>query len=241
MSARKVHFIQLGLALFLLGMTLWLAGIFPAKQQGLPNGFTTPILLFEFAQNQEHLAPFSGMSESAKILRRQSFEGHPVDNIFCFGYGLFGASLFWLFLKRRRFAWLGVAFAIIAIFGDINENRVLVNITQLLEDQQSALALLPELKVATWIKWGAIGLFQAILGVCFLLEKPRFLALFCFAPGLLLSVAFLAGQPGFWVEKASTAVALFFLIFFVFTVYKCIDPALRLKNWFNRPKRWSSW
>ncbi|MEM7118847.1 MAG: hypothetical protein AAF614_40895, partial [Chloroflexota bacterium] len=135
-----------GLATVVLGLIIVL--ILPTSAE-LTNGFRTPIIAFEFAQSAEDLAFLADDNEIQDKFDR----AHRWDMVFPIAYGLFLALLLMQSARSNsKLLILFVPLALLAIPFDIWENRILIEITGLLRNDNSAVHLLNRLQTATWLK-----------------------------------------------------------------------------------------
>lgn len=151
----------------------------------LAPGWRTPVVALELARTPEDLAFLSD-----PVVRRGLLFGHLLDVPFPIAYGLLLVALGTAF-RARWTRWAG--WAVIPL--DLLENAVL---TRLLLDYPDVSSLLP-LFVATWAKWGAIGLAFIGLAVRIRATRPALTALLggCAA---LVPLALLTGRP--WAGEA---------------------------------------
>jgi hypothetical protein len=213
----------LGSAIF--GITTIILGIimlftFPISAD-LSEGFRTPIIAFEFAKTEADLSFLSGSGELNRLNRDKMDAGHIWDMGFPFAYAGFIALMLLKIAKNgHRFAWLGVLFTVSIIPFDINENLTLIQITKALGNSTSIEALLLELHIATWLKWGAIGVSIATLAARFVASKEYLSALVSLLAALGIAVCWVSNSEPYIAEAMSTFLFLFFLIL---TIKACIQ------------------
>lgn len=212
-----------GVSTLILGIILLV--IFPSSAE-LREGFKTPIIAFEFAKTDSDLRFLSGASEQSIENRERMDLGHLWDMVFPFAYGGFIALLLVQIARtNKRFAWTGVVVALMIIPFDINENRVMLDITSALEAGLPVEALLIELNIATWLKWGAIGISVAILSVGLFTQQRYFLALVGGLTSTGIAVCFITDALPIIAEIMSMIT---FLLFIVLTI-NTLSIARRLK------------
>jgi len=205
-----------GLATIFLGAIL--LGIFPSTAE-LAEGFKTPVIAFEFAKTESDLSFLSGNSELSRSNREKMDSGHSGwDMVFPFAYGGFIAFLLLRIKgKSHRFVWLGVVFAVLIIPFDINENLTLLQITSALADSTSTEALLLELHIATWLKWGAIGASIAVLARGFVINKNYLSAMVALLAAVGIATCWVFNSEPILAEVMSVLIFLFFVFFTIET------------------------
>lgn len=201
----------LATAMLTLGLVLTLIMPFEAE---LAEGFRTPIIAFEFAQTEADLAFLSGDSAASTLNRDKMDAGHQWDMAFPFAYGLFIALLILpMALVGQRGLLLGVLLAVLIIPFDINENLKLLEITASLRHSVPLGDLLSQLYIATWLKWSAIGLSIAVLGLGLLRAGRYFSAVVAMITATGVAAAFLSGSNPMMTELMSMLVFVCFLYF----------------------------
>ncbi len=200
-----------GLATLILGIIMLF--VFPQKAE-LSAGFRTPIIAFEFAATDADLAFLSGDSPISRDNRDRMDAGHRWDSVFPFAYAGFVALLL-LQVVARGHLWLGLAIpvALLIVPFDLWENSILLAITNALGNSTSIDVLLQELHVATWLKWGALGISIAALSTGLLAEKSYAAALVSAIAALGIGLCWLSGAKPATAEAMSLALFLFFLYF----------------------------
>lgn len=119
----------------------------------MSDGWTTPILAFEFATSTADVDFLAGAS--GRALRDAMNAGHRLDAVFPFAYG--GLLVLTAMAHRPRpAAWFAMAAGALAIPADLVENVLLLQITEnLANGLEPSFVWLP---TVTWTKWCAIGL-----------------------------------------------------------------------------------
>ncbi|MBM9589948.1 hypothetical protein JWG41_05790 [Leptospira sp. 201903075] len=192
-----------------------LIGLFIYPSQGtLSEGFRTPIIAFELAQSTEDLNFLTGSGEMAIQIRSDMRAGQNLDIVFPF---LYAGLIFCLILfESKRINWLagvGLFVSVTIVPFDLYENYILDQILFRLDSLKDVSDLLPRLEVATWWKWGAIGIAMVILSILYFIEKQRlngFLALFA---GLSIFCTWVSCSNGFVAEIMMGFVSFFFIYF----------------------------
>lgn len=205
-----------GLATVALGVTM--SFYFPQSAE-LADGFTKPILAFEFAKSESDLAFLTGDSTTAASNRAAMDAGHQWDMFFPIAYA--GLLLMMLLRLLRHNPWLvrlGMLVTVAIVPLDIQENEVLLQITSALSNGESAAPFLADLYMATWLKWGAIGIAAGFLGCVALQAREWLSSVAGLSAGIGVLVAFLSGADA----KLSELMSLLIFIFFVI---------LTLKSW----------
>lgn len=157
-------------AVAVVGLHLWMRELFP-HEVVLSPGWRTPILALEFATHEADLAFLTG--PAAQGVRDAMDAGHRVDMWFPLAYGGLIAVLgLQHALAGRSWGWLAGLAALATVPLDIWENLVLMQITEVLGAGEPAGALLATLRIATWAKWGALGIALAGLAVAGWRREP---------------------------------------------------------------------
>ncbi|MEM9650612.1 MAG: hypothetical protein AAGA65_00860 [Actinomycetota bacterium] len=198
-----------GLATAVLGVILFL--VLPGSAE-LSDGFRTPIIAFEFAQSDADLRFLSGDSDLSRANRDKMDQAHRWDMAFPVAYGLFLALLL-VQLARSGFR-PGRGFAVVALLAipfDIWENTILLEITDVLRNGESAAGLLDDLQWATWLKWGAIGISAGAIGLGRFRERAYFTAVLGIVTLAVTAVCRLLDSDPTCVETMSLLVFVFFL------------------------------
>ncbi len=200
-----------GIATVLLGLIMLF--VFPASAE-LSAGFRTPIIAFEFAKTDADLSFLSGNGETSRLNREKMDAGHRWDMVFPFAYAGFVALLL-LQLATRGQRWLGLAIpvALLIIPFDIWENTILLALTRALGNAESIEMLLVELNLATWLKWGALGISIAGLAIGYSVEKAYLSALVAVVAAMSVATCWMSGTKPVMTEAMSAAIFLFFFYF----------------------------
>jgi len=194
-----------------LGLVLTLIMPFEAE---LAEGFRTPIIAFEFAQTEADLAFLSGNSAASKQNRDKMDAGHQWDMAFPFAYGVFIALLILpMALSGRRGMLVGMLAALLIIPFDIYENLTLIDITASFRNPMPLGDLLNQLYIATWLKWGAIGISITMLTLGLFRTGRYFSAVVAMTAAAGVVAAFLSGSNPMMTELMSMLVLIFFLYF----------------------------
>ena len=208
-------FLTTGTAIF--GMaTLGIAAVmmftFPREAE-LADGFRTPVIAFEFATTETDLGFLTGSDEAATRNREKMDAGHAWDMVFPFAYaGFIVLLLLSLTQKGYGLGRLGILVALAIIPLDINENLVLLRITEALENGASVQTLLPPLYPATWLKWGALSISMLILSIGFGRSKQYVSATFAALTGLGIAACWFSGTKPAMAELMSLLTSLGFLV-----------------------------
>ncbi len=184
----------IGILMLLFGIILM--NIFP-KNAHMAEGFKTPVIFFEFANNIQETQKFFGITDGQNIpdkhLIQQMNLGNKIDFIYAFVYALF------LFLFARKIKQIskkkifsGVMFlAISAFVSDVFENINLLQITSKITtgDFQHQLSML---HIFTWMKWGSLAIGFALLSKWFYDQKSwqRIIAPLCWMPVVLAGLSY---------------------------------------------------
>ena len=167
----------------------------------------------------------------SRLNREKMDDGHCWDMVFPFAYAGFVALLLLQSVTRGQY-WLALAIpiALLIIPFDLRENSILLAITHALGNSASTEVLLQELHVATWLKWGALGISIAALAVGFIAEKARLAASLATVTSLSIAVCWVSGSKPVIAEAMSATIFLFFLYF---SIRSCIQA------WHCLPRRGS--
>ncbi|MCP5095230.1 MAG: hypothetical protein GY943_06740 [Chloroflexi bacterium] len=218
----------IGLAVIV--VSLILMGINPQEAPKMPEGFTTPVLAFEFVQTEQEVLDLFGDDTAVRADLIRAFDlGSWVDFVYLLLYGgfLFTFALQVVQQTGNKLFWGTAVFAIIVMFADVMENVQLLGITSALETEEFArqLTLLP---LFTWIKWGGLAILFLLLTPYFFTQNlfARFIgivAIICFGLG---GVAFLNRSA--FNEYYALSVALMFvlMIAYSFTATAKVEPSV---------------
>lgn len=141
------------------------------------NGYARSIFALYFSRDLTDLAFLSGAEGApmrAELMRIQA-----LDLYYPLAYGgmafVFFASLG---LRGVKLAWVGVILAALAIGADLAENEVANRILADLEAGADPTERLDAMWGHTWIKWGFIAGYAAVMGAIMVLARRRLLAVF---------------------------------------------------------------
>ena len=200
-----------GLLTVILGLTIVL--IMPSTAN-LTEGYRTPIIAFEFAKTEADLAFLTDSDPNGAENRDKIDRGHRWDMLFPVAYGLFLALLLIQMAQAGfKLGWLFVPFALFAIPFDLWENTILLSITASLRQGGTGTEFLGKLHIATWLKWGAIGLGAAGVGWGAWQKEEYWSAVLAIGTFLMTAISWLLGSQPFWVELMALMVFIFFLWF----------------------------
>jgi len=140
-------------------MFIVLTAVFPSKAPSMVEGFSVPILAFEFIQTAQEVHQLFGLSASAA--RDEMITAMDRGNRLDFVYlCLYGSFLMMFSLKtaavtgKKRYA-AGAVLAAAVLVADALENVQLLTITSRIDAGDFGRALF-YLHVFTWMKWGGI-------------------------------------------------------------------------------------
>lgn len=152
--------------------SLLLGTLFPSKVAWLPEGFTVPIIAYEFLLTNAEVSQFFGPpTEQRTEWITGMYQGHRWDTLYLVLYGSFLALWGGYAVKQSQQKWFYIisVLALIAAISDVFENRQLVAILDILEtgrfDQE-----LNRLFIFTWLKWGSLTIALAGLSL-FTIQK----------------------------------------------------------------------
>jgi len=217
----NIKAIQLTGLLYII-LLIVLLGIFPSGAPGLPNGFKTPIVAFEFARTPEDIRAIFDITpaEAREAYIEKMDRGNRLDFVFMAVYSLF---LFLFSVKcheagRNKILLMGALFSITALAGDIIENIQLLGITENIAvgTFQEHLHLL---HFFTWIKWMSICLVFAVLSLYFY-RGTVFSKILAFFGVLALAAGIAAFFDGAVMKEALAIVV--GLEFFLLTAYSFV-------------------
>lgn len=192
-------------------VTIVLLCTFPITAD-LAQGFHTPIIAFEFAKSEADLSFLISNSELSVLNRNAMDNGHFWDMGFPFAYGGFIAlALLQLANQVHRILLLGTAVAILIIPFDIQENLVLLDITEALGQSADTTTSLSALAEATWLKWGALGASIFILAIGYGLAKHCATAALSFLTATSIGVCWISKGEPIAAEIMSASVAILFM------------------------------
>ncbi len=187
--------------------------IFPTEAD-LPEGFQTPIIAFEFAKVESDLRYMTGNSPAAVANRQKMDAGMQWDMFFPIAYAaLLGFLLLDLAFRGHLIAWPGFAAAVFIFPFDIYENLTLLEITSALNSSAATDALLEQLQLATWLKWGTIAVTMALLSSALFQDRQKAFSILAGVTALGIAVCWLSGSNPRVAEIMSGLSAVFFLVF----------------------------
>lgn len=155
-------------------MSIVLIMVFPSKAPWMMDGFSTPIMAFEFVESPGEVSKLFGLSGSLdQVSKTQAMthsmiqamdSGNKLDYIYMFLYSsfLFFFSIVCVKQSRQKLYYAGSVLAVIILIADIFENIQLLKITAKL----TTLDFVKELSLLhwfTWMKWGGITTVFLIL------------------------------------------------------------------------------
>lgn len=162
-------------------VTLVFAGLMgqpgPLQAEADLNGFQRPLFALYFATSIADLAFIAGPENAA--LREHLMHLQALDKWFPLAYGGMAMAFFFaLGVRGAKLAWLGLALAAATIGADWAENEVANRILADLDAGEDPTARLDAMWGHTWIKWGAIAGYAAVLAAIMALARRRLLAIF---------------------------------------------------------------
>lgn len=210
-GARKLLHLTSFFGALTLALAIILLIIFPSYVE-LADGYVTPIIAFEFAKNEADLVFLSGESAAAIQNRLLMDLGHKWDMIFPFAYAGFLALLIARLQEVktiRLYALLGVSLSIIPF--DLYENSILLDITGALSNGKSVKEQLHALALATWLKWGAIGMSFGALCLLFFQRKKFVAATICASAASSVLICWLSNTTPVFAEVMAALITICFL------------------------------
>lgn len=214
-------------AAYLLFISVVIMFFLPSSVE-LVDGYMTPVIAFQFAQDTQNLWYMMGDSASAAMHRENSITGLYMDMTYPFGYA---TMLFFLHLRSYistyKWALVGVPFALLAIPTDMMENTTMINIVNSLEAGQVSQALFDELYLNTRLKWGTIGLSILVMGVTFYKEQAIKRAVLAGLTSLSVFICFITGPIALAAEFMFMCIGVFFTVVGVMTL---LEAGKLLKN-----------
>jgi hypothetical protein len=201
-----------------------LFGTPPEPVVPMAEGFKTPMLALEFARGFEDLVFLQG--DGAQALREHLQNTQELDRFFPIAYAGMAAVFFLACATSgRAIAWLGVIVAIATIPADWAEN-VWVDALILAANPDFAGEApgLAGLQLTTWIKWGLIGAYAALLAVLMIRDKRPILAIPGAVAALAILATWLSGSNGQIAEIMSLTLLPFMLTFPVAAVLYLRSP-----------------
>jgi hypothetical protein len=224
---RKVGF----LGLIVVGMSLFLGTVFPGKAPWMMDGFSTPIIAFEFVQSKDEVNRLFGLAnpseqqsgqQSASSMIKAMDSGNRLDYVYMVLYAsfLFFFSLICTRITGQKLYYAASVIAVFILFADGFENIQLLSITSKINNLDFGKEL-TALHWFTWIKWGGISIVFLILAPYFL--KGRLYSKLIAGAGLLsFSISVLAYfNRSVLNELMGLSVALMFVMMIVYCfIYK---------------------
>lgn len=163
---------KLLLSLVLLGITLmifnvWMGAYFPSQVNQMPEGFTVPIIAYEFLETDQEVLEFFGEDSPTRETWISGMrEGHMIDNYYLLAYSAF-LAIWGIYLARqsgKKGYYLVSVLALFAGIADFVENIQLLAMLDKLDLGQFSPEL-ERLHMFTWIKWGSLAVALSILSV----------------------------------------------------------------------------
>ncbi len=222
-------FMKVGiLGLIVIGMSIVLIMVFPPRAPWMMDGFSTPIMAFEFVQSPDEVSKLFGMDGSpdqqsmTQAMISAMDLGNKLDYIYMVLYSsfLFFFSLVCTKNTGQKLYYAGSMMAIIILISDIFENVQLLRITAKIASLDFAKEL-SLLYYFTWMKWGGITIVFLILAPYFF--KGRIyskLIAFTGISSFILSVLAYLNRSAL-TELMGMSVALMFIMMIVYCfIYK---------------------
>jgi len=229
LNPKPLQRLTLFLGFLTLAFGLVLISIFPSKAE-LSKGYVTPIIAFEFASSEADLNFLNGSSKHKVDTRHAMRLGLYWDMVFPFAYAGFLALLILAFKHSKLAIAISGAFVSCLIIPfDLYENIAMLNILSALDisanlsvdlgNGHATLApLLSLLHIATWLKWGALGVGIACLSILQWQNQAPKTALLSAVTALLVLVTYASGTMPVIAEVMSLSVFVFFLMNFISSV-----------------------
>ena len=183
-------------------LSVWMLTRYPATAD-LTDGYRTPVLAFEFAQTPADLAFMTGDSDSAVRHRAAMAAGQQLDTAGLIVFLLLGQAR-----RGRKLAWAGALIGLLIVPADWHENAVMAAVLNTLSAGEPVAPLLPTLWTATWLKWGAIAVALATLGLGALRERQRVNGGLALIAAILIAATAALGAPGWLAEGMMVGVSL---------------------------------
>ena len=212
------------LGLLVIGMSIVLMIVFPSKAPWMMDGFSTPIMAFEFVQSQSEVSQLFGLSgspEQLSMIKAMDF-GNRLDYIYMVLYTsfLFFFSFVCAKITEQRYYYAGSMMAFVILVADALENIQLLRITAKITSQDFGQEL-SLLHCFTWIKWGGITVVFFILAPYFFKGRTysKIIAAIGISSFILSVLAYL--NRSVLNELLGLSVALMFLMMIVYSfIYK---------------------
>lgn len=213
-NKRTQHLSAIVTGFFVIGISLIMLSIFPRSAE-LTQGYTSPIIAFEFARSEVDIAFLSGESEASIENRQAMRDGHKWDMVFPLSYALFLFLLVWQFRSQSRSLWIPLSLSVLIVPFDINENFKLIGLIEAAENSSLSFPLFKQLYVATWLKWGAIALTVSFLLSQYLANRQWFMSASSGVYVGISLVCFTLGTPPKLAEAMAVSLSLFLLVAFI--------------------------
>jgi hypothetical protein len=212
------------LGLLVIGMSIVLLMVFPSKAPWMMDGFSTPIMAFEFVQSQSEVSQLFGLSgspEQLSMIKAMDF-GNRLDYIYMVLYTSFLFFFSFVCAKNtgQRYYYAGSMLSFVILVADALENIQLLRITAKITSQDLGKEL-SLLHCFTWIKWGGITVVFLILSPYFFKGRSysKGIAALGISSFILSILAYL--NRSVLNELLGLSVALMFLMMIVYSfIYK---------------------
>lgn len=201
---------------------------FSPAQEKIPKGYTSSIIAFEFASNQEELkeviSPLS--AEEIKDMDRLNF----VDYGFMLLYGIF----FFLFMSRfavlrqskllKNGRWI-IPFILIC---DAIENIQLLKLSNYSKfDSETIDKYISLLGIFTWLKWGLLATVLGLIGMSmWSMNKSKWFGYILIIPFVMGCIAFITENRRLEDSFGASIFLMVFLIFVYCYIYKSEEQKL---------------
>lgn len=196
----------------------------------LDDGFSSPIIAFEFARDAKDVEFLSGSEYTAVAARQGMVNGLALDMMFPFAYAGYLLLLLLQLEPSRLIKGLGIFTFCSIVLLDIHENLHMLRIIDVAGISAFKPQMFIDLYLATWLKWAAIVVALALLALRYAARK-QWLMLFCALPycGLAI-VACLLDSPAYLVEPMALCLSVFLLISFVDQVRQFVSALQQVKQ-----------
>lgn len=147
--------------------SLFLTTLFPSEAAWMPEGFTVPIIAYEFLLTNAEVSQFFGPPSAQRAeWVAGMYKGHQWDSLYLVLYSVFLALWGAYAVQQTRQKWFYAVslLAILAAVSDIFENRQLVAILEILDTSKFDNEL-SRLFIFTWLKWGSLAIALAGLSL----------------------------------------------------------------------------
>ncbi len=201
--------------------------VLPREAARMPQGFSTPILAFEFAQQPDEVLM---MYNFDKQNRKEEFidnmqKGNYLDYVYMLLYSAFLSMV--IVFTSQRFSNKNImallTFSILAFVGDATENVFILLINRSIELNSDFTAYLSAMHIVTWIKWLALALAFAFIAWFWIKQVAfwRFVNAFMFVP-LILGVFSWFYREEF-TELFAFSLVIAFLLAFINMIFNRFD------------------